>query len=466
MKMRTDTKYALALTASAALALSSCTGVRVETDDVPQLEGSPIRLAVLCGGEPGTKAMLDESSFGKEGNALQIWDAYYNDVQSPVAYLDGKYVVSDGSAAVWPFRQSTETSSVQEHYYWTKTGVHRFYGVLVKDQSSGEAMTPETLFGTDCGFGKDAAAPYKYVVPTTVMNLNSPQFDFLYSNVIERDLDNAGGTGQVPLTFSHLFSAFAFTLTNDSPSEFKIKSMSLNVDNVASASVDYSSAWKKGETPAPAVAYADRSMSPSTGIAGNAVTMTAGECRDLFRAETLDESALDSYTGHTLMWPQKLTGKTMTLDYETTVTQEVSEEGTINKYSYSPQWNSRYFTVVFTSNLDEVKDPEYKSLDYDYNDYFGYSWAGRGKGHYAVKSVASGGGYYRISGTEKVSYTEIKDVVVDNTMTVNLGTVTPDGEWKAGKRYLYRLVNSNNEVGLTVTVMKWSGDHGGDAIFE
>lgn len=465
-------KYALALTASAALALSSCTSVRVETDDVPQPEGSPIRLAVLCDGEPGTKAMLDELSFKKEGNALQIWDAYYNDVQDPAAYLDGKYVVSDGSNAVWPFRPSLDNTSVQDHYYWTKTGVHRFYGVLVKDQSSGEAMTPETLFGTNFGFGKDAAAPYKYVVPKTEMNLSSPQFDFLYSNVIERDLDNdnGGGTAAVQLKFSHLFSAFAFTLTNDSPSEFKIKSMSLNVDNVASASVDYSSAWTKGGTPAPDVAYADMSMSPSTGIAGKAVTMAAGECRDLFKETVISgASTLEKYTGHTLMWPQDLKDKSMTLSYETTVTKAVTEHADINKYSYSNNWNRNYYTVVFTSNLNEVTDLEYKSLDYDYisSGYSGYySWAGRGKGHYAVKSVTSGGGYYRISGTANVSYTEIKDVREDKTLTVNLGTATPDGEWKAGKRYLYRLVNSNNEVGLTVTVMKWSGDHGGSVTFE
>ena len=451
-------KYALALTASAALALSSCTSVRVETDDVPQPEGSPIRLAVLCDGEPGTKSMLDEDSFKEEGNALQIWDAYYNDVQTtPVAYLDGKYVVSDGSAEVWPFRPAVDNTSVQDHYYWTKTGVHRFYGVLVKDQSSGTAMTPETLFGDGCGFGKSASAPYIYVVPETEMNLNSPQFDFLYSNVIERDLDNGGGTGQVPLTFSHLFSAFAFTLTNDSPSEFKIKSMSLNVDNVASASIDYSSAWEKGGNPAPDVSYAAMSMSPSTGIAGNAVTMTAGECRDLFKDAGIDASTLENYTGHTLMWPQNLTDKTMTLSYETTVQQE------INKYTYSR--NSGEYSVEFTQNLNEVTDPKYKSLDYNrkYNNWYGYyyEWADRGKGSYAVKSankVTSGGNYSLSS--------EVVSETLDKTMTVNLGAATPEGEWKAGKRYLYRLVNSNNEVGLTVTVMKWNGGHGGSVTFE
>lgn len=460
MKMRTDTKYALALTASAALALSSCTGVRVETDDVPQPEGSPIRLAVLCDGEPGTKAMLDELSFKTKGNALQIWDAYYNDVQDPAAYLDGKYVVSDGgSNAVWPFRPSVDNTSVQDHYYWTKTGVHRFYGVLVKDQSSGEALlTPETLFGTSCGFGKDAAAPYKYVVPTTTMTLDSPQFDFLYSSVIERNLDNGGGTAAVPLEFSHLFSAFAFTLTNDSPSEFKITSMSLNVDNVASASIDYSSAWTRGGTPAPKPAYADMSMSPSTGISRNAVNMAAGECRDLFKETVIsDASALEKYTGHTLMWPQNLKDKTMTLSYETTVKQE------INKYTYSG--NRGEYSVEFTQNLGEVTDSKYKSLDYNQRYYSGYGyyyvWAGRGNGSYAVKSankVTSGGSYSLSS--------EVVNDKQEKTMTVNLGTATPDGEWKAGKRYLYRLVNSNNEVGLTVTVMKWSGDHGGSVTFE
>lgn len=448
-------KYALALTASAALALSSCTGVRVETDDVPQPEGSPIRLAVLCDGEPGTKSMLDESSFKTEGNALQIWDAYYNDVQTTsVAYLDGKYVVSDGPAEdVWPFRPSVDNTSVQDHYYWTKTGVHRFYGVLVKDQSSGTAMTPETLFGNDCGFGKSASAPYKYVVPTKTMTLDSPQFDFLYSNVIERNLDNGGGTGKVSLQFSHLFSAFAFTLTNDSPSELKLKDVSLKAVTTSGAVIDYSDVWNKEKSnpEKPVVSYSLASASSIPGI----VTGTSSVVLPVSTSSTPVKVDLfnhvGSITGSTndagefkLAWPQTLTDKGCTIDlsYEVTVTKP---------YYYYSQKDNGGWDVSFTYKGNNQGDYTRSGWNGNYT----YNYVGENNGSYAVSTEekSASGSYERVQ--------ESKEVSMDVNQSIPLS-----GEWLAGNRYLYNLSYSNNEIVMTVSIMKWDEGHGGDVTFE
>ncbi len=229
-------KYMFVLGVASALAFTSCTSVRVEREDVNS--GSPICVTARGDGQ-NTKAMLDGDSFCHFANALQIWDVYMGG--SPVAYIDGKYVVSVGgeAGAVWPFRKGIDIDSDIENYYWTKAGVHRFYGVLVNDKSVDPALSPATLWGDGCGFGK-AGAPHVFAVPQTEMNLDSPQFDFVYSNVVERNLDTSAGTDisdgtdvkrPVGLTFKHLFSAFAFTLKNESAGDLKLKDVSLQIQS-------------------------------------------------------------------------------------------------------------------------------------------------------------------------------------------------------------------------------------------
>lgn len=174
-----------------AAALSSCAKMRVETEDV-RPAGTPIRMAVSSEGAQ-TKALFDAASFSAEGNVLQIWDVYFNSVVAPQAYIEGTNVVSTGTTgAVWPFKEGDAVSSPAKHYYWTKTGTHRFYGVLVKDNSGSAPLTPTTGWGFD-------AAHNVYSVPVTTLTTTSPQFDFVYSNVIERNLDNGAPTTAVPL---------------------------------------------------------------------------------------------------------------------------------------------------------------------------------------------------------------------------------------------------------------------------
>ena len=307
-----------------AAALSSCAKMRVETEDV-RPAGTPIRMAVSSEGAQ-TKALFDASSFSAEGNVLQIWDVYFNSVVAPQAYIEGTNVVSTGTTgAVWPFKEGDAVTSPDKHYYWTKTGTHRFYGVLVKDNSGSAPLTPTTGWGFD-------AAHKVYSVPTTTLTLTSPQFDFVYSNVIERNLDNGAPTTAVPLKFNHLFSAFGFTFENDSPSSFNIKSATLKVDDQAAAKIDYSNVWDKGFAPAdadnwnPAVTYTGLTMSSQTGISGKTVDIQAGTCYDMFQGVKITD--MTKYDKYTLIWPQDLTGKTLEINYAMTVTRPVT------KYEY------------------------------------------------------------------------------------------------------------------------------------
>lgn len=464
--MKTDMKHINTLAAAVflAAALSSCAKMRVETEDV-RPAGTPIRMAVSSEGAQ-TKALFDAASFSAEGNVLQIWDVYFNSVvATPQAYIEGANVVSTGTGAVWPFKEGDAVSSPDKHYYWTKTGTHRFYGVLVKDNSGSAPLTPTTGWGFD-------AAHKVYSVPTTTLTLTSPQFDFVYSNVIERNLDNGDPTTAVPLKFNHLFSAFGFTFENDSPSSFNIKSATLKVANQAAATIDYSNVWDKGFAPAdaadnwnPTVTYTGLAMSSTAGISGKTGAIQPATCYDMFQGGLLDKDNMANYDKYTLIWPQDLTGKTLEMSYLVSGKKYQEVDVTVNKYTYTTSYGSDNYEVSFTDNLNYVTSSGDKSFDYNKENGY-YVYVGRGKGNYAVRWAykSYGGNYTRSTITDKefqlVDYTEEK------TVTKNLKDLTPGGTWLAGNRYLYKLVFSDNEVNLVVSVMKWEDDHGGNVTFQ
>ena len=436
--------HTLAAAVFMAAALSSCAKMRVETEDV-RPAGTPIRMAVSSEGAQ-TKALFDASSFSAKGNVLQIWDVYFNSVVAPQAYIEGTNVVSTGpTGAVWPFKEGDAVTSPDKHYYWTKTGTHRFYGVLVKDNSGSAPLTPTTGWGFD-------AAHKVYSVPTTTLTLTSPQFDFVYSNVIERNLDNGAPTTAVPLKFNHLFSAFGFTFENDSPSSFNIKSATLKVDDKAAAKIDYSNVWDNGFAPAdadnwnPAVTYTGLTMSSQTGISGKTVEIPPATCYDMFQGGKITD--MTKYDKYTLIWPQDLTGKTLEINYAMTVTRPVT------KYEYV-SWGSGGWDVEFEP-VGETKGA-YNQKKVLFTKY--YEYVGEGKGSYNVKSATpKNDGKYR--------QVETSEIVTENkTLTIDLAKKTKGGKWIAGNKYLYNLLYTNSELEMKVTVMQWDGGHGGTAEF-
>lgn len=459
--MKTDMKHINTLAAAVflAAALSSCAKMRVETEDV-RPAGTPIRMAVSSEGAQ-TKALFDAASFSAEGNVLQIWDVYFNSVVDPQAYIEGANAVSTGTGAVWPFKDGDAV----KHYYWTKTGTHRFYGVLVKDNS--RAATPLTV-PSDWGFD---AAHKIYSVPTTTLTLTSPQFDFVYSNVIERNLDNGDPTTAVPLKFNHLFSAFGFTFENDSPSSFNIKSATLKVNDQAAATIDYSNVWKKSFAPAdadnwnPEVTYTGLTMSSTAGISGKTGEIQPATCCDMFHGGLLDKDNMANYDKYTLIWPQDLTGKTLEMSYLVSGKKYQEVDVIVDKYTYNATGGTYY--VEFTNNLKNVTASGDKSFDYN-KEGGHYVYVGRGKGSYAVKSVSTNKYYPKYYNKTSITDKEFQlvDYTEEKTVTKNLKDLTPGGIWLAGNRYLYKLVFSDNEVNLVVSVMKWEDGHGGNVTFQ
>lgn len=478
--MKTDIKYSLASVAALLVSLGSCTTVRVEPDEVVS-RGDEI-LFIAGSTEPGTRAMLDAGSFRQVGNALKIFDIY-----SPTAnWATAEFYIRDANAvcksaaeSVWPFYEGPTTTSGLKHYYWTKMGSHRFYGVA--NIMAGKTIPADWKFN----------AEHKvFSVPATfnTYNTDKEQFDLIYSNIAERNLNNGAGTGPVELQFRHLFAGYAFTLKNDSPNPLKITSVRLKVGNSCTATINYGLAWDPNNTGSPEIEYTSMVMDPADGIpgaaveGGTAVTVASGSTVNLMIPGKTYTDASFPVEDYRLIWPQQLDitnaakgsgeggaegeslgAKVLEIKYETTVTK-------IEPYEHY-EWTDG--TGQYYVTFEEVGSGkgDYTKTTTRYNTYSDSSWpkdykyifAGKNKGSYKAVN-ASSDSYYNKKYIKTLEVSTTTTVI--KTININLANITKDKIWDAGHRYLYNLVYSNDAIGTQVTVMNWEGDKGGDVIFE
>lgn len=477
--MKTDIKYSLASVAALLVSLVSCTTVRVEPDEVVS-RGDEI-LFIAGSTEPGTRAMLDAGSFRQVGNALKIFDIY-----SPTAtwataefYIRNANAVCNSTAegSVWPFYKGLDVASGQEHYYWTKMGSHRFYGVANK--MAGKTIPADWKFDD---------AHKVFSVPATFNTYNTPkeQFDLIYSNIAERNLNNGASTRPVELQFRHLFAGYAFTLKNDSPNPLKITSVRLKVGNSCTATINYGLAWEPANTGSPEIEYTSMVMDPADGIPGAAVeggadvTIASGSTVNLMiPGTTYTDGATFPVEDYRLIWPQPLDitnaakgpvdggaegeslgTKVLEIKYETTVKKIEPYE----HYEWTDGTGQYYVTFEYVG----PGKGDYTRTTTQYNYYGGYKaykyiFAGKNKGSYKAVNASNSSIYNKkYIKTLEVSTT----TTVSKTININLANITKDKLWDAGHRYLYNLVYSNDAIGTQVTVMNWEGDKGGEVTFE
>lgn len=478
--MKTDIKYSLASVAALLVSLGSCTTVRVEPDEVVS-RGDEI-LFIAGSTEPGTRAMLDAGSFRQVGNALKIFDIY-----SPTAtWATAEFYIRDANAvcnsvaagSTWPFYTSPELTSAMEHYYWTKMGSHRFYGVA--NIMAGKTIPADWKFNDE---HKVFSVPATFNTYTT----EKEQFDLIYSNIAERNLNNGAGTGPVELQFRHLFAGYAFTLKNDSPNPLKITSVRLKVGNSCTATIDYSLAWGTNNISSPEIKYTSMVMDPAEGIpgaaveGGTAVTVASGSTVNLMLPDKTYTDATFPVEDYRLIWPQQLHttnvakgpgeggaegeslgAKVLEIKYETTVKKIEPYE----HYEWTDGTGQYYVTFEYVG--PGKGDYTQTTTQYYYNRYslnqdYKYIFAGKNEGSYKAVDASTSSIYNKkYIKTLEVSTT----TTVSKTININLANITKDKLWDAGNRYLYNLVYSNDAIGTQVTVMNWEGDKGGEVTFE
>ena len=261
----------------------------------------------FCATEAGaTKAMLDEETFAKAGNLIKIYD-YYTPAgeTSPetTPYIDDQIKSNGPGNLIWPF--------VNQRYNWTPDGSHKFFGWLAEDvnmisATDAAANTPAEFFGSDFGFNTTSQV---LTIPSKSMQKGVPQFDFMYSDIYERNLTTNPDYGShVPLEFSHLFTAFNVTAQNKSTNTIVLKSVTLtDLKDTKSATINYTAATGTTGSTAATVTYADAATSGDSFIFTNTgLTLT---------------STAQAIADYHLLWPQtdaELDDAKVTLVYDYT----------------------------------------------------------------------------------------------------------------------------------------------------
>lgn len=367
--------------------------------------------------------MLDETTFKTRGNRIQIYDfvtsggattKHVDDLIGPE--LDSNSPLHT-QGYTWPF--------VNGPHQWCP-GEHKFFGWLAQDANMTASNTPETFFGS--GFGFDEAT-HVLTIPQVTFTKDTPQFDFMYSNIFITEPINT----PVPLEFSHLFAAYYFSFTNDSAEPLELESVKLSIKSKASATLNYS-----GADPVVDIAFtSDQPTLEKT----YTTSIAAGKTIDLFlTGAEIESSTAIPNSSYRLIWPQDLA----------TATVDVVFSAWVTPIAY--QYNAKGGPY----NVDKAVDVG--AGNGEYNLVSGhYEYVGKGNGRYNVTFIPDARGVY----IEYVGNPEKRDV----SRSIPLSSVTSDGKWIGGKKYNYNLSFSNDFVDLEVVVMKWDGGHGGNVTF-
>ena len=391
----------------------------------PQDTGAPIMLSAA---ESGTKALLNNGTFNKNGNRIKVYD-FVTDGDKTTKHIDsyaGPDVVSNSPLHVqgytWPF--TDEIDGTQADVKQWIPGTHKFFGWLAKDANMSADNTPETFFGTGFTFSEDDKIlniPSKQMMPTT------PQFDFLYSNIVTSKPQNA----PVQLEFRHLFAAYFISFSNNSPEPLELENVKLNIKSNASATLGYSGASL------PTINIAFENTQPTIEKTYNSSVGTGKTIDVLISGNELDsEITSDNYR---LTWPQDL--KDATIDI--TFTAKVS----IPFYRYNAKGGP--YNVY---SAEEVTGGSYT-----WNGSY-YVYAGKGMGTHNVFFQHDARGVYEEVIPEATEQ-EIK-------RSISLASVTKEGKWQGGNKYNYNLSFSNDDVDMKCVVMRWDSGHGGNITFE
>lgn len=199
-------------------------------------ENTPITLKATEAGS--TKALLDNETFNATGNRIQVYD-FVTDGTTTSKYIDayaGPDVDSNSPlhqyGKTWPFEDKVTRTPTT--YKWIP-GSHKFFGWLANDANFEDHMTPEAFFTTE-GFKFNESTQTLTISPKAIDH-TTPQFDFMYSNVVTSEPQN----DPVDMHFSHLFTAVSIGVENSTSSFVKIEDFKIErIPNKRGASLNFS----------------------------------------------------------------------------------------------------------------------------------------------------------------------------------------------------------------------------------
>lgn len=363
---RTATSALLLLTTACSLLLPSCSETVDEpggTPDGPAAMTFSAREAAGGWGQAETRALINTSMIEREGTILRLADI--------VTETDGTrhphFGITNPDDPNHGSQQGTDLFRYSQykggydwlryrnpgdyggHYYWTETGTHKFFGWArgVKLEPDDQGNTDASQMFSDYHLHIQDNPSTLEIDETELHSETTPQFDFVYTDVITRNIDNPAqsypqtddytvrGT-RIPLTFHHLLAALALTVQNQSTQPLIITGLTMTgLKTNSTARIRFND--PTAAAPNPEVLIPDRietTPKPQTEIQGGFIQATvAGSVpARTGSAEPYTYSSLDVFSaadadGHRqllngdpatrLFWPQAAPTVTFTLRYKT-----------------------------------------------------------------------------------------------------------------------------------------------------
>ncbi len=239
-----------------------------------------IRVSSSIGTE--SKSVLEPSDI-TTGSEIRLYDILSQN--SYQKWIDGKtatYGTPDWTIAGSPYSWLDGATKLDHH----------FFAWLTKDKAG---LTDAGMFGSALSLS-GSGGTYTVSVPAKEMTLSSTQFDFCYSDIVDRMISDANYS-VVNLPLEHFFSCFGFKFHNYTSDNVTVTSVKLRgLTNIKSGSISYDVA-----NGAVATSYTTATVGGKT---GKSWTDAASAVQLLSSSLNLSGDTAGDVCGTYLMWPQ------------------------------------------------------------------------------------------------------------------------------------------------------------------
>ena len=189
-------------------------------------------------GASGTKGFLNTAALAVDGTQFQTYDylSGYNGTLS--GHTNGEEFMYFGNTLTYkgdatPWQWLFGNVAAPTSYRWTRTGTHHFFGWLLADGNDATNLNTSSYFST-------YTVGEKTVTLAKSMTVDTPQYDFLYSDVVPVNVISDGIPSKVDLPMKHLFGALGITITNTSKLDVVVSGVRLkNFPSNGSATLEY-----------------------------------------------------------------------------------------------------------------------------------------------------------------------------------------------------------------------------------
>lgn len=283
----------------ALLALLSCSETLEQPTDAPE--------AMNFTASDATRALVDATAIGQKGTILRLFDYYTARGVAGFTSNHTNYFGPEG-ALYEGDGHDTWTRYISQGvyagpYYWTREGTHRFFGWA---RTVGGVVATQMIPDYEMHLSYDE--PHLHINSLTLTDRTTPQFDFVYTDVVTRSMEEPDPHAVVPLRFHHLFAALNLSVENVSTQPVIITGLRVNgLKTTGTANILFTQGTPEVRIPA----SDQETLTEQTGgflQAAYNTTVAAGQTTALFADNQQCR----------LLWPQTLQPLDFTLKYKYT----------------------------------------------------------------------------------------------------------------------------------------------------